>query len=85
MRFTMHATVSDLNNFATHSSDTGEMNPQALGEFEDWLAKKGVALGLTVSFSGILTYKTAQNLRDTARDLPEDRMGRSLPHGRGRT
>ena len=41
---------------------------------QDWLAKKGVALGLTVSFSGILTYKTAQNLRDTARDLPEDRI-----------
>lgn len=41
---------------------------------QDWLAKKGVELGLTVSFSGILTYKTAQNLRDTARELPEDRI-----------
>lgn len=41
---------------------------------QDWLARKGVELGLTVSFSGILTYKTAQNLRDTARDLPEDRI-----------
>jgi TatD DNase family protein len=40
----------------------------------DWLAKTGVELGLYVSFSGILTYKTAENLRDTARGLPEDRI-----------
>ncbi len=40
----------------------------------DWLAKKGVELGLYVSFSGILTHKTAENLRDTARSLPEDRI-----------
>ena len=38
---------------------------------QDWLAKKGVELGLYVSFSGILTYKSAQNLRDTAQSLPE--------------
>jgi TatD DNase family protein len=41
---------------------------------QDWLAKKGVELGLYVSFSGILTYKTAENLRETARGLPEDRI-----------
>jgi len=41
---------------------------------QDWLAKRAVALGLTVSFSGILTYKTAENLRETARGLPEDRI-----------
>jgi len=41
---------------------------------QDWLARKGVELGLYVSFSGILTYKTAENLRDTARGLPEDRI-----------
>jgi TatD DNase family protein len=41
---------------------------------QDWLAQKGVELGLYVSFSGILTYKTAQNLRDTAKALPEDRI-----------
>lgn len=41
---------------------------------QDWLAQKGVELGLTVSFSGILTYKTAENLRATARALPEDRI-----------
>jgi TatD DNase family protein len=39
-----------------------------------WLAERGVALGLYVSFSGILTYKTAENLRDAARALPEDRI-----------
>jgi TatD DNase family protein len=38
------------------------------------LAEQAVGLGLYVSFSGILTYKTAQNLRDTAKVLPEDRI-----------
>ena len=41
---------------------------------QQWLAERAVELGLTVSFSGILTYKTAQNLRDTAAALPEDRI-----------
>ncbi len=41
---------------------------------QEWLAQKGVELGLTVSFSGILTYKTAENLRATARALPDDRI-----------
>ncbi len=41
---------------------------------QDWLARKGVDLGLSVSFSGILTYKSAENLRQTARGLPEDRI-----------
>ncbi len=41
---------------------------------QQWLAERGVELGLYVSFSGILTYKTAQNLRDTAKALPEDRI-----------
>jgi TatD DNase family protein len=41
---------------------------------QQWLAEKGVELGLYVSFSGILTYKTAQNLRDAAKALPEDRL-----------
>jgi TatD DNase family protein len=43
---------------------------------QQWLAEKGVDLGLYVSFSGILTYKTAQNLRDAAKVLPEDRFWR---------
>lgn len=41
---------------------------------QQWLAEKGVELGLYVSFSGILTYKTAQNLRDAAKALPENRI-----------
>ncbi|MBL8791562.1 MAG: TatD family hydrolase [Rhizobiales bacterium] len=41
---------------------------------QEWLAHKGVELGLYVSFSGILTYKSAENLRETARNLPEDRI-----------
>ncbi len=38
------------------------------------LAKRGVALGAYVSFSGILTFKTAQELRDIAARVPEERL-----------
>ncbi len=38
------------------------------------LARAGVELGLTVSFSGILTYKSAQDLRDVAQIVPMDRL-----------
>jgi TatD DNase family protein len=41
---------------------------------QQWLAERAVELGLYVSFSGILTYKTADNLRVTAKALPEDRI-----------
>jgi TatD DNase family protein len=41
---------------------------------QQWLAEKAVELGLYVSFSGILTYKTAENLRDCAKALPADRL-----------
>ena len=38
------------------------------------LAMKGLELGLYVSFSGILTFKTAEELRAIARDVPADRL-----------
>jgi TatD DNase family protein len=38
------------------------------------LAKRGVALGGYVSFSGILTFKNSQALRDIAAELPGDRL-----------
>ena len=38
------------------------------------LAEAGIALGHYVSFSGILTFKNSQTLRDIARDLPADRI-----------
>ena len=41
---------------------------------QQWLAEKGVELGLYVSFSGILTYKNAEDLRTTAKALPLDRL-----------
>jgi TatD DNase family protein len=41
---------------------------------KQWLAERAVDLGLYVSFSGILTYKTADDLRATARALPADRL-----------
>ncbi len=38
------------------------------------LARRGMALGLYVSFSGVLTFKQSAPLRDIARDLPLDRL-----------
>jgi TatD DNase family protein len=38
------------------------------------LARVGVELGLYVSFSGILTFKTSEDLRSIARDVPLDRL-----------
>lgn len=40
----------------------------------DMLARAGVELGLYLSFSGIATYRSAQNLRDIAAWLPADRI-----------
>lgn len=38
------------------------------------LAQRGVALGLYVSFSGILTFRRSDALRDIASDIPIDRL-----------
>jgi TatD DNase family protein len=38
------------------------------------LARRGLAIGLYVSFSGILTFKNSDALRAIARDVPEDRL-----------
>jgi TatD DNase family protein len=38
------------------------------------LAMKAIALGLSISFTGILTFKKSQNLRDLVAELPADRI-----------
>ncbi|MDQ0392952.1 TatD family hydrolase [Labrys monachus] len=38
------------------------------------LARRGLALGFYVSFSGILTFKTAEEIREVARFVPHDRL-----------
>ena len=38
------------------------------------LAEAGVALGGYISFSGILTFKRSEELREIARDVPADRL-----------
>ena len=38
------------------------------------LAKRAVALGLYVSFSGILTFRNSEDIRNTAKQLPLDRL-----------
>jgi TatD DNase family protein len=38
------------------------------------LAEAALEMGMYISFSGILTFKNAQELRNIARDVPEDRI-----------
>jgi TatD DNase family protein len=38
------------------------------------LARTGLELGLFISFSGVVTFKNSEALRDIARDVPLDRM-----------
>jgi TatD DNase family protein len=38
------------------------------------LAMAAIDLGLYISFTGILTFKNSQDLRDIAKDLPADRI-----------
>ena len=42
---------------------------------EDWeTARAGLDLGFHVSFSGILTFRNAQSLREVAARIPDDRL-----------
>jgi TatD DNase family protein len=42
---------------------------------EDWAtAKQGLDLGFSISFSGIITFKNAAELRDVVREVPLDRL-----------
>src|SRR4030095_7994991 len=38
------------------------------------LAMKAISLGLSISFTGILTFRKSQSLRDLAAELPADRI-----------
>ncbi len=38
------------------------------------LAERGLAIGLYVSFSGVITFRNSRDLRDIARDVPADRL-----------
>ena len=38
------------------------------------LARTGLELGLSISFSGVATFKNSEGLRDIAREVPLDRM-----------
>ncbi len=39
-----------------------------------WLAERSIAMGLFISLSGIISFKNAQDIRDTVKTLPLDRL-----------
>jgi len=73
----IHAREADADLAAVLSEETEKgAFPAVLHCFSSGraLAETGIALGHYVSFSGILTFKNADDLRSIARDLPADRI-----------
>jgi TatD DNase family protein len=73
----IHARDADQDMAAILEDETGKgAFPMVLHCFSSGraLAEVGVKLGAYVSFSGILTFKNSQGLREIARDLPADRI-----------
>lgn len=73
----IHARDADADIAAILEEETGKgAFPFVLHCFSSGraLAEAGVALGGYVSFSGILTFKRSQELREIARDLPQERL-----------
>ena len=66
---------ADMASILTEESGKGAF-PAVLHCFSSGrgLAEAGIALGHYVSFSGILTFKNSEALREIARDLPADRL-----------
>ena len=55
---------------------TGSKLPVVLHSFSStrWLAEKALELGYTISFSGMITFPKANDLREIAKMVPLDRM-----------
>ncbi len=73
----IHARSADDDMMAILKEETREGTfPAVLHCFSSGraLAECGIELGLYVSFSGILTFKNSQDIRDIARDIPHDRV-----------
>lgn len=73
----IHSRDADEDMIAILEEETGKgAFPFVLHCFTGGLAlsQAGVRLGGHVSFSGILTFKTSENLRSIARDLPAERL-----------
>ncbi len=73
----IHARDADDDMAAILEEETGKgAFPAVLHCFSSGpeLARRGLALGVYVSFSGILTFKNSQGIRDIARDVPIDRL-----------
>jgi TatD DNase family protein len=73
----IHAREADADVAQILSEETGKgAFPAVLHCFTGGpdLARTAIDLGLSISFTGILTFKNSQNLRDIAKQLPADRI-----------
>lgn len=73
----IHARAADKRMIEVLEEETGRGPfPAVLHCFSSGaeLARRGVALGLYVSFSGILTFKRSEELRAIAAEVPADRL-----------
>lgn len=80
MPLIIHARDADEDIFRIMQEEAGENNEKGLrGVFHCFssgaeLARQGVDFGFYVSFSGILTFKKSEGLRQIAKDVPLDRL-----------
>jgi TatD DNase family protein len=73
----IHARAADADMIATLEDEMGKgAFPAVLHCFSSGpeLARRGVAMGLYLSFSGILTFKASEELREIAAAAPLDRL-----------
>ena len=73
----IHSREADADMAAILSEETGQgAFPAVLHCYTGGrdLAFKAIELGLYIGFTGILTFKNGQDLRDIAKDLPADRI-----------
>ncbi len=73
----IHAREADADMAAILEDETGKgAFPAVLHCYTGgrYLAFKAIELGLYIGFTGILTFKNGQDLRDIAKDLPADRV-----------
>ena len=87
-RFRSHITAARESGLPLiiHTRDAEEDTAEILAEAPDvkgvlhcftgsrWLAERGLELGYYVSLSGIVTFKNARDLQETAKIIPEDRL-----------
>jgi TatD DNase family protein len=71
---TREAEEETIQTLASHQADSSLGGVMHCFSGSLWLAQKALELGFLISFSGIVTFKKAEDLRAVARHVPLDRL-----------